>query len=372
MERIDVSKLSVEKGKYKHFMLKEIHETPMSIAEVFRGRANAEALTLTLQANSFQELRNIDFNRVEFIACGTSYHAGLLGSYWIEEMAGIESRATIASEFFAKPVHVRADTLYVFVSQSGETADALEPLKYLKEKGAKTFGIVNVVGSSIARMTDTGLFTRSGTEVGVASTKAFIGQLGAILLLTLFFAIEAGGDYRVYRSVLGQLEKLPDQAFEVLELSSSIRKIAKEFTAYEHCFFLSRGAGIPVAMEAALKFKEITYRHANAMPLGELKHGSLALIDAQCPSVVFIPNDENFLKNSSSIEEIRARGGKVLAISEHVIEQADWNITIPALDSYSFGFLASIAGQLFAYHTADLLDREIDRPRNLAKSVTVK
>ena len=238
LEKVDPAKLGVNRGSYKHFMLKEIHEIPKCLTEVFRGRVNF--VDRTLVSSAFQDLRDKSFDHIEFIACGTSYHAGLLASYWIEELTDMQTKVTIASEFFSKPVRVDEKTLYIFISQSGETADSIEPLKYLKEHQAHTFGIVNVVGSSIARMTDMGLFTRAGTEVGVASTKAFVGQIGALLLLSLYFSIHKGSDYRIYRNILDELEQLPLLAQEVLDLSPKIRKIASDFIAFPHAFFLSR------------------------------------------------------------------------------------------------------------------------------------
>jgi glucosamine--fructose-6-phosphate aminotransferase (isomerizing) len=351
-------------------MLKEIFEQPKIAKAVFQGRVDFE--DLVLNASAFQDLRDIEIERIQFIACGTSFHAGWAGTYFFRELAGMDATAEIASEFLNAPVAIDPKTLYVFISQSGETADAIEPLKFIKEHDGKTFGIVNVVASTISRLTDFGLFTRAGTEVGVASTKAFTAQLATVLLLALFYAIKRGADFRRYRSALEDLKKLPDGMKHVLEMDSAIQKIAHELAQYSHLFFLGRGHMLPIVSEAALKFKEITYLHAHAMPLGELKHGTLALIDSGCPSVVCIPNDPLFRQNTSSIAEIQARGGKVLAISEKPIPQANWNLVLPECGETLFPFYATIAGQLLAYHAARSLGREIDRPRNLAKSVTVK
>jgi glucosamine--fructose-6-phosphate aminotransferase (isomerizing) len=369
-ERVEVENLKTEKNGYEHFMLKEIFEQPKVAKAMFQGRIDFD--DLVLNASAFQDLRDTDIERIKFIACGTSYHSGWAGTYFFRELAGMDATAEIASEFLNAPVEIDPKTLYVFVSQSGETADAIEPLKFIKAHGGKTFGVVNVVGSTISRLTDFGLFTRAGTEVGVASTKAFTAQLSAILLIALFYAIKRGADFRKYRSALEDLKKLPEAMEKTLALSAEIKGLAAELKGYQHLFFLGRGDMLPIAAEAALKFKEITYLHAHSMPLGELKHGSLALVDAHCPSVVFLPSDALFAANKSSVSEIRARGGKVFVISERPVENADWNLVLGECGKTLFPFCASIAGQLLAYHAAYALVREIDRPRNLAKSVTVR
>ncbi len=369
-EKIDITQTHIDIGKYPHFMLKEIYEAPNVLTDVFRGRIQFQEGIITTDA--LRSLRESEFNRVEFVACGTSYHAGLLASYWIEELSDLDTGVTIASEFFSRPPRIVPTTLFVFISQSGETADSIEPLKYLKEHEAKTFGIVNVAGSTISRLTDQGLFTRAGVEVGVAATKSFIGQIGALLILSLYFSVQSGADFRQYREILDNIENLSLLASEVLEMSDEIKKTSIQLAKYQHILFLGRGSGLAIAYEAALKFKEITYIHANGVPLGELKHGSLALIDENCPSVVFIPDDSYFFMNSSAISEIRARGGKICVISQQPIPDAEWNIVLPKTNPIFFGFLASICGQLLAYHAADSLGRDIDKPRNLAKSVTVR
>jgi glutamine---fructose-6-phosphate transaminase (isomerizing) len=358
------------KGKFEHFMLKEIFEAPNVLEEVFRGRINF--VDGTIAADAFSDIRDVPFTRIEFVACGTSYHAGLLGSYWIEELSDVDTGVTIASEFFSRTPRVHKDTLFVFISQSWETADAVEPLKWLKEQWAHTFGIVNVTESTIARLTDTGLYTRAGVEVGVASTKSYIGQIGVLLIMSLFLSVQCGAEYTVYRKILSEIENLPQLAWEILNLSGIIKKVSIELSQFTHLFFLGRGSSYAIALEAALKFKEITYIHAQALPTGELKHGSLALIDPECPSVVFAPDDIYRQYNLSEISEIRARGGKICAISQTPFAEADWNIILPPCHPIFFGFLAATTGQLLAYHAAHELGREIDRPRNLAKSVTVR
>lgn len=211
-----------------------------------------------------------------------------------------------------------------------------------------------------------------GVEVGVAATKSFIGQIGALLILSLYFSVQSGADFRSYRSILDHIENLSLLAEEVLAMSAEIKKVSLDLSKYQHMLFLGRGSGVAIALEAALKFKEITYIHAHGLPLGELKHGSLALIDKDCPSIVFVPDDSYFSMNTSAISEIRARGGKICAISQQPIPDAEWNIVLPKTNPVFFGFLATIAGQLLAYHAADALGRDIDKPRNLAKSVTVR
>jgi glucosamine--fructose-6-phosphate aminotransferase (isomerizing) len=351
-------------------MLKEIHEAPNVLVDVFRGRIQFQEGIITTDA--LRKLRDSEFTRVEFVACGTSYHAGLLACYWIEGLSDLDTGVTIASEFFSRPPRIAPSTLFVFISQSGETADSIEPLKYLKAHGASTFGIVNVAGSTIARLTDQGLFTRAGVEVGVAATKTFIGQIGSLLILSLYFSVQSGADFRQYREILDHIENLSLLAQDVLDLSEKIKKISVQLAKFPHILFLGRGSSLAVAMESALKFKEISYIHANGLPLGELKHGTLALIDENCPSVVFVPDDAYFAMNTSAIAEIRARDGKICAISQRPIPEAEWNIVLPETNSIFYCFLASIAGQLLAYHAADSLGRDIDKPRNLAKSVTVR
>lgn len=369
-EKIDNIGLQAEKGEYEHFMLKEIFEQPKVLTDVFRGRIDFE--NSKLNAAAFEELDRYSFEKVVFVACGTSYHAGWLGVYWLEDLASMDARVEVASEFEYKNIRIDPDTLYVFISQSGETADSIEPLKYLKSKGAKTFGIVNVVGSTISRLTDFGLFTRAGTEVGVASTKAFVAQIATVLILALYFGEKRGLSRQKYRQIIEEFAKIPEKIEELLAHTSEIQEVAREISKYQQFFFLGRHLELPIAYEASLKFKEISYLNSQALPSGELKHGSLALIDEDFPSIIFAPSDFLFEKNLSSIQEIKARGGKVLVVSDREVASGTWNLKIPETLDELQPFLTVISGQLIAYYVAHLLECDIDKPRNLAKSVTVK
>lgn len=370
-EIIDIESLKSEKWDYKHFMMKEIFEQPKVLRDIFRWRVDFE--NSQLNASSFEELDKNDFEKITFIACGTSYHSGWLGAYWFEDLANMESRYEVASEFEYKNIKVDSKTLYVFISQSWETADSIEPLKYLKSKWAHTFGIVNVVWSTISRLTDFWLFTRAWTEVWVASTKAFTAQICSILLLALYFWEKNWYLTRQkYKQIIQELNNLPEKIEDLLKTSENIRKIVRDIKDFKQFFFLGRHLELPIAYESSLKFKEISYINSQALPSGELKHWSLALVDSDFPSLIFMPKDFLFEKNLSSVQEVKARNWKILAISSKNVESATWNVLIPETIEELFPFITAIAGQLIAYHTADLLWRDIDKPRNLAKSVTVK
>lgn len=370
-EKIDVASLKAEKWDFKHFMLKEIFEQPNILREVFRWRIDFE--NSKLNAASFEELDKHNFEKVIFVACGTSYHAWWLGTYWFEDLANMEAKVEVASEFEYKNIKIDDKTLYIFISQSWETADSIEPLKYLKSKWAHTFWIVNVVWSTISRITDFGLFTRAGTEVWVASTKAFTAQICTILILALYFWEKNSYLARQkYKQIIQELAHIPEKIEELLKASEEIKEVVKNIKDYKQFFFLGRHLELAVAYESSLKFKEISYLNSQALPSWELKHGSLALVDKDFPSIIFMPDDFLFEKNLSSVQEVKARNGQVLAISDKNVDTATWNIVIPDTIEELYPFLTTIAGQIIAYHTANMLGRDIDKPRNLAKSVTVK
>ncbi len=369
-EKMDISSLASEKWDYEHFMLKEIYEQPRVLEDVFRWRVNFEDNTLNSAA--FHELSRSDFKRVVFIACGTSYHAWWLGCYWFEDIAWMDAKVEVASEFEYKTTTIKEDTLYIFVSQSWETADAIEPLKYIKSKWWKTFWIVNVVGSTISRLTDYWLFTRAWTEVWVASTKAFVAQIATILILALYFWEKNNFPRIRYKEIIESLKHLPEAVSLILKDTQRIKEISWIFSDYKQFFFLWRHFELPIAYEASLKFKEISYLNSQALPTWELKHWSLALIDENFPSVIFAPKNFLFEKNLSSIQEIKARKWKVLTISENNISTSDWNILVPEVNEFLTPFTMIVAWQLLSYYTSLKLWREIDKPRNLAKSVTVK
>ncbi|MCX6825575.1 MAG: glutamine--fructose-6-phosphate transaminase (isomerizing) [candidate division SR1 bacterium] len=370
IEDMDIQTLESSKGEYKHFMLKEIFEQANIIRRIFKGRVDFNKNFLNAEA--FHGMQDEQFKKIVFVGCGTSYNAGCMGTYRMENLAGIDASCEISSEYEYKNIKVSDDTLYVFISQSGETADSIEVLKLIKEKGGHTFGIVNVVGSTISRLTDYGLFTRCGAEIGVASTKAFTAQITCILLLALYLGKKRGLGKAKYDKVMIELSKVPVMIEDILADTVNIRKIAESISEYKNFFFLGRQYQLPIARESSLKLKEITYLHSESYPSGELKHGPLALIDTSIPSVLFVPNDLMFEKNISSIQEIKAREGRVITISDKEIHNADANIQVPSTIDEIYPFLTAIVGQLLAYHVADILEKDIDKPRNLAKSVTVK
>lgn len=370
IEDMDMEALESSKWEYKHFMLKEIFEQANIIRRIFKGRVDFNKNFLNAEA--FHGMEHEHFKKIVFVGCGTSYNAWALWTYRMENLAWLDSSSEIASEYEYKNIKVSDDTLYVFISQSGETADSIEVLKLIKNKWWHTFGIVNVVGSTISRLTDYGLFTRAGAEIWVASTKAFTAQITSILLLALYLGQKRGLSKAKYDKVMIELSKVPVMIEDILADTVNIRKIAEHISEYKNFFFLGRQYQLPIARESSLKLKEITYLHSESYPSWELKHWPLALIESSIPSVLFVPNDLMFEKNISSIQEIKARDGKVITISDKDIHNADWNIQVPSTIDEIYPFLTAIVGQLFAYHVADILDKDIDKPRNLAKSVTVK
>lgn len=370
LEELDQEALVSSKWDHKFFMEKEIREQPNIIKRICMWRVNFQ--DMSLMADAFHGMQQEQYNKINIVACGTSYNSGSLWSIWLEDFAGIDVKSWISSEYENKPIRLADNILHIFISQSWETADSIACLKQIKDMWGKTFGIVNVAGSSIARLTDSGLFTRAGTEIWVASTKAFVAQSVCLLLLSLFLGKKRGMKISRYDYIIKSLQALPGQVEQVLAQSDRIRDIAKELKDSKSMFFLGRGVHVPIAYESALKLKEISYVHAEAYPAGELKHGPLALIDNQFPTVLFAPNDELYEKNLWSLHEVKARDGKVLVVSDIDVPWADWLIKIPTTCPELMPILSAVVWQLLAYHVADLLGRDIDKPRNLAKSVTVK
>jgi len=370
-ELMDMESVASSKWDFKHFMLKEIYEQPAIIRRICKWRVNFE--TKQLMAESFHGMHDEDFDKVVFVGCGTSYNAGSLWAYWMQNLAGMDARAEIASEYEYKNMNIDSKTLYVFVSQSWETADSIWILQDLKEKWASTFGIVNVVGSTISRLTDHGLFTRCGAEIWVASTKAFTGQLVCILLLALFLGHKRGLPRAKYERILNELHNLPDYIQSIFDGNlENIREVSEDLMKYKNFFFLWRHYQLPIASEISLKFKEITYLHSESYPAGELKHGPLALIEPNTPSIMCIPHDKMYEKNLSSLQEVKARDGKIVVISDRDVVGADSLLKIVETEDEIYPFLCNVVGQLLSYFTADMMGRDIDKPRNLAKSVTVK
>lgn len=309
------------------------------------------------------------------VASGTSFHSGLMGKKFFEEFARMPTDVIVSTEFKYGNPFIDTKTLYIFVSQSGETADTLESLKLVKERGGYTFGIVNVPGSSIARMSDSGFFTHAGAEIGVASTKAFMAQMATFLVMGLYFGNRRGMDYLKSKNLIAAMEMLPGQIDELLRTSEAIRLVAEDYKKYLNFFYLGRTFELPIASEGSLKLKELTYRHSEAYSSGELKHGSLALIDTEFPSILLNANGPLRSKNHGSAQEVRSRGGKVIGIIDQSDESRHWYddvLTFPSVPYELAPFLEVVVLQLFAYHVAVGLDRDVDRPRNLAKSVTVE
>lgn len=373
IHKVDETEKPVEIGDYPHFMLKEIFEQPKVLEDVFRGRINFESKEL--HSDTLEHISELWIERVTIVASGTSYHAGLMGKYYLEELAWLPTDVVVSTEFKYKKKFIIPEELFIFVSQSGETADTLDSLKIVKEQGGHVFGVVNVPGSSIARAAAQGLFTRAGTEVWVASTKAFTAQMACFLFLALYLWKKRGLDYRKYREILDGLENISSKMETILLQSEAIRLVAEKYSGYNNFFYLGRAHELPIAMEGSLKLKELTYLHSEAYSSGELKHGSIALIDAEFPSIMVNGGGPLIAKNNSSVEEIKARGGKVLWIiargDDHIELYTD-SITFDPLVEELNPFLEVMILQLFSYHVANKLGRDVDKPRNLAKSVTVE
>jgi glucosamine--fructose-6-phosphate aminotransferase (isomerizing) len=362
-----------DKGGYPHFLAKEIHEQPEAIERTLGGRLDRRFATAHLGGLHLGPREALGIRRVKILGCGSAYYAGLAGAHLIETLARIPADAEAASEFRHRSPVIDPDTLYVAVSQSGETADTLNAVQEVKRKGGRVTGIVNVVGSSIARACDDGIYLHAGPEVSVASTKAFTCTVVAFALLALHLGrIRDLGPGDGSRLIEG-LAQLPDKIRLILQQEDAIAAIAERHAEAQSAFFVGRVEGYPVALEGAQKLKEISYVHAEAYPAGELKHGPLALVCPEVPTFVMLPHDHLLEKNISSVEQIRARGGPVIAIADHELDApVDDLIVIPATEPELSPVLMSIPLQLLAYHAAVALGRDVDQPRNLAKSVTVE
>jgi glucosamine--fructose-6-phosphate aminotransferase (isomerizing) len=368
---------AADKGEYRHYMLKEIHEQPAVVQRTLEGRlSNDQVLVQAFgpqAAELFAKVRN-----VQIVACGTSYHAGLVARYWLEELAGIPCQVEVASEFRYRKVVVQPDTLFVTISQSGETADTLAALRNAKELGfLASLAICNVGISSLVRESDLTLLTQAGREIGVASTKAFTTQLVGLLLLTLSLGQVRGTLAEgVEARLVEELRRLPTRLGEALAMDSTVEKIAELFAEKNHTLFLGRGAQFPVAMEGALKLKEISYIHAEAYPAGELKHGPLALVDNDMPVVTVAPNNELLEKLKSNLQEVRARGGELIVFADEKAGMTNGEgthvVQMPHIHDILSQILYTIPLQLLSYYVAVLKGTDVDQPRNLAKSVTVE
>ena len=377
IQKLKLSLDQIEKGGYDHFMLKEIHEQPKAIIDTYRGRMlpNEGIIRMAGIDNHMNKFLNAE--RIIIVACGTSWHAGLVGEYIFEDFVRIPVEVEYASEFrYRNPVISERDVV-IAISQSGETADTLAAIKLARSKGAFVFGICNVVGSSITRENDSGAYTHAGPEIGVASTKAFTTQITVLLMMALRLARAKGtmssADYRMH---LRELELIPAKVEQLLSVDNAVKEIAKEYMLSTNCLYLGRGYNFPVALEGALKLKEISYIHAEGYPAAEMKHGPIALIDDRMPVVVIATSKGHYEKVVSNIQEIKSRKGKIIAIVTEgdttVKEIADHTIEIPEVSEAFTPLLTTIPLQLLSYHIAVMRNCNVDQPRNLAKSVTVE
>ena len=377
VKKVDIDLGQIEKGGHEHFMLKEIFEQPECLTNCMRGRINVEGTNVTLSALIDYRQQLLSARRIVIVACGTSWHAGLIGKQLFESLCRIPCEVEYASEFRYRNPVVTKDDVVIAISQSGETADTLAAVRLAKEQGAFIYGICNAIGSSIPRATDTGTYIHVGPEIGVASTKAFTGQVTVLSMLALCLARERQTiTDELYREMVKELTLIPEKIRQALKTNEQIARLAMIFTYAKNCLYLGRGYNYPLALEGALKLKEISYIHAEGYPAAEMKHGPIALIDSEMPVFVIATHDRLYKKVISNIQEVRARGGRVTALvteGDQLISQyADHVIELPDTLECFQPLIASIPLQLLAYHIAVCKGKDVDRPRNLAKSVTVE
>ena len=377
IQELELTLNQLEKGGYPHFMLKEIFEQGQTLRNSMRGRVNVEANNIALSGFIDNRERFLNAKRIIITACGTSWHAGLIAMYAIEEFARIPVEVEYSSEFRYRKRVINKDDVVIAISQSGETADTLAAIQLAKQAGAFIFSICNVVGASIPRLSDSGCYTHVGPEIGVASTKAFTAQVTALTMLALCIGREKGTiEEEQYLRILKELEHIPDKITEILHQNDRIADFAKTFTYAQNFIYLGRGYNYPVALEGALKLKEISYIHAEGYPAAEMKHGPIALISQEMPVVVIAPHCGTYEKIVSNIQEIKAREGKIISVVTEgdsiVAGMSDFCISIPTTEECLTPILTVIPLQLLAYHIAVVKDRDVDQPRNLAKSVTVE
>ncbi len=377
VQELEMELEAIEKGGYDHFMLKEIYEQPRSIFDSMRGRLNSSTGHLKMGGIEEHETKFKNAKRILVVACGTSWHAGMVAEYLFEEYTRIPVEVEYASEFRYRNPIIYSDDIVIAISQSGETADTLAAIELAKAKGATIFGVCNVVGSSIARATHAGSYTHAGPEIGVASTKAFTAQVTVLTLMALHVAKVKGtiAESR-YRQLLYEMESIPQKVEEVLKLNDAIKKIAAKYKDSSNALYLGRGYSFPVALEGALKLKEISYIHAEGYPAAEMKHGPIALIDEAMPVFVIATKGANYEKVVSNIQEVKARKGRIIAVvtagDKDVKGMADYAIEIPETDESLVPLVSVIPWQLLSYHIAVMRGCNVDQPRNLAKSVTVE
>lgn len=377
IEEISLKIEELEKGGYEHFMLKEIHQQPTTVSDCMRGRLNDHEGWVKLGGMEEYAAQFENAQRIIIAGCGTSWHAGLIAEYLFEDLARVPVEVEYASELRYRNPVIREGDIVMAISQSGETADTLAALEHAKSKGAMIYGVVNAVGSSIARLTDAGSYIHSGPEIGVASTKAFTGQVTLLSMAALWLGHRKGTlSYARYRELISELAGIPEKIAETLKVEDQIKYIASEMTEYHNSLYLGRGYNFPVALEGALKLKEISYIHAEGYPAAEMKHGPIALIDENMPVVVLATNQSAYDKILSNIQEVKARKGTVIAIvsngAKEIRKFADHVIEIPETAEPFSPLLSVIPTQLLSYHIARLRGCNVDQPRNLAKSVTVE
>lgn len=376
ISKVEYTAEDVDKGQYAHYMLKEIYEQPNTVRDALRGRLSREEATAKLGGLEMTNAELREVERIVLSGCGTAFHAAMVGEYLIESLARIPVECEFASELRYRNLPMAKDTLVFVISQSGETADTLAALRESQRKGHRTLGICNNVASTIARESDGGVYMHAGPEIGVAATKSFTSQLTIMTLLALLLGRIHFLSYAEGLDILAELEKLPEKVAKTLELDAYIQKIAKKYAQAKNFLFMGRQANYPIALEGALKLKEISYIAASGYPSAELKHGVIALVNEETPSLFIAPRDAVFEKNLSNIEEVKARKGPVIAVGtegdESLARVADDVILIPRAPDYLTPILASIPLQLLAYHIAVELGCDVDKPRNLAKSVTVE
>lgn len=377
IHQLEMNLEAIEKGGYTHFMLKEIYEQPRSIHDSIRGRFDPKTGEFAMRSLKEFEHKIKNLKRIIIVGCGTSWHAGLVGEYLFEDLARIPVEVEYASEFRYRNPIINEDDLVIAISQSGETADTLEAMRIAKERGATVFGLCNVVGSSIPRLSHAGAYTHAGPEIGVASTKAFTAQVSILTLWALAFGeLQGRVTKNDLRTAMAELETIPGKVEKILKYEPQIIEIAERFQDAHNFLFLGRGYGFPVALEGALKLKEISYIHAEGYPAAEMKHGPIALIDEKMPVVVIATKSANYDKVVSGIQEVKARKGIVIAIVSEgdtkVSAMVDYTIEIPLVSDFLEPLLSTVPLQLLSYHIAVLRGCNVDQPRNLAKSVTVE
>ncbi len=377
VHQLDLKLEELEKGGYEHFMLKEIYNQPQSISDCMRGRVNSDESWIVLGGLKSSLDKILDCRRIVMIGCGTSWHSALIGEYLFEDLARISTEVEYASEFRYRNPVIDSNDVAIVISQSGETIDTLAAAELAKSRGAFVYGVVNVVGSSIARMTDSGSYIHAGPEIGVASTKAFTGQVTLLTLMALMLGRKKGNiSQKTYKKLISELEKIPSYVSEVLELTEQIKYIASEIKDCPNALYLGRGYNFPVALEGALKLKEISYIHAEGYPAAEMKHGPIALIDENMPVIVIATNGSDYDKVVNNIQEVKSRKAKIIAIvnrGDHVVKGlADHVIEVPETLDPLTPLVSVIPLQLLSYYVAVMRNCNVDQPRNLAKSVTVE